>query len=43
MSTEIKNINEAWLNLDIGDEKVFNPFKIVNFNDDDYHYKMLWL
>ena len=39
----LKNINEAWLNLDIGDEKVFNPFKIVNFNDDDYHYKMLWL
>ena len=32
----LKNINEAWLNLDIGDEKVFNPFKIVNFNDDDY-------
>ena len=41
--SNLKNINEAWLNLDIGNEKVFNPFKIVNFNDDDYHYKMLWL
>tara|TARA_A100001515_G_scaffold102170_1_gene82900 strand:- start:165 stop:2150 length:1986 start_codon:yes stop_codon:yes gene_type:complete len=39
----LKNIDEAWLNLDIGDQKVFNPFKFVNFNDDDYHYKMLWL
>ena len=40
---QLKNINEAWLKLDIGDEKIFNPFKIVNFNEDDYHYKMLWL
>ena len=41
--SNLKNIDEAWLNLDIGDEKVFNPFKLINFNDDDYHYKMLWL
>ena len=40
---DLKNIDEAWLNLDIGNEKVFNPFKLINFNDDDYHYKMLWL
>ena len=39
----LKNIDEAWLNLDIGDEKIFNPFNFINFNDDDYHYKMLWL
>ena len=41
--SEFKVIEEAWLNLDIGDEKLFNPFSFVNFNDDDYHYKMLWL
>ena len=39
----LKNIDEAWLNLDIGDEKIFNPFNFINFNDDDYHYKMVWL
>jgi hypothetical protein len=41
--SEFKSIDEAWLNLDIGDDKLFNPFSFVNFNDDDYHYKMLWL
>ncbi len=42
--TNLKSINEAWLNLDdIDDSKLFNPFKIVNFNDYDYHYKILWL
>ena len=39
----LKNIDEAWLNLDIEDKSLFNPFKIVNFNDDDFHLKMLWL
>tara|TARA_R100000008_G_C3587645_1_gene173791 strand:- start:3710 stop:5695 length:1986 start_codon:yes stop_codon:yes gene_type:complete len=39
----LKNIDEAWLNLDIDNSSLFNPFSFVNFNDDDYHYKMLWL
>ena len=41
--SDLKNIDEAWLNLDIGDQKLLNPFRLINFNDDDYHYKMLWL
>ena len=40
---KLKNIDEAWLNLDIQDKKLFNPFKLVNFNDDDFHLKLLWL
>ena len=40
---KLKNIDEAWLNLDIQNQKLFNPFKLVNFNDDDFHLKMLWL
>ena len=39
----LKKINEAWLNLDLEDRNVFNPLKLVNFNEDDYHYKLLWL
>ena len=31
--SNLKNIDEAWLNLDIGDEKVFNPFKLSVFKD----------
>tara|TARA_Y100000592_G_scaffold95211_1_gene161241 strand:+ start:6358 stop:8343 length:1986 start_codon:yes stop_codon:yes gene_type:complete len=41
--SDLKNIDEAWLNLDVDTSKLFNPFSFVNFNDDDYHYKMLWL
>ena len=42
--TNLKSINEAWLNIsEVDDSKLFNPFKIVNFNDYDYHYKILWL
>tara|TARA_B100001778_G_scaffold324850_1_gene319692 strand:+ start:3291 stop:5276 length:1986 start_codon:yes stop_codon:yes gene_type:complete len=41
--SNLKNIDEAWLNLDVDTTKLFNPFSFVNFNDDDYHYKMLWL
>ena len=41
--TDLKNIDEALLNLDIKEKNLFNPFKLVNFNDDDFHLKMLWL
>jgi len=41
--SDLKKIDEAWLNLDVDTSKLFNPFNFVNFNDDDYHYKMLWL
>ena len=40
---KLKDIDEAWLNLDIDDQKIFNPFGFVNFYEDDYHYKTLWL
>ena len=42
--SNLKRIDEAWLNLDNLDErKLLNPFDIVNFNEDDYHYRMMWL
>jgi len=41
---KLKDINEAWLNLDdINNKNLLNPFEIVKFNDDDYHYKLIWL
>jgi hypothetical protein len=44
MNRNLKNIDEAWLNLDGIDKKnIINPFDIVNLNDDDYHYKLIWL
>ena len=43
MRTELKKINEAWLNLDIKDKDIFNPFDCIGFNSDDYHFKITWL
>lgn len=39
----LKQIKEAWLNLDIKDDNLFNPFDLINFKEDDFHYKVLWL
>ena len=42
-NAELKNINDAWLNLDISDKDVFNPFEMVTLNKDDYHLRITWL
>lgn len=45
MKSEIKlrNINEAWLNIDdVDDDLIFNPMKFIGTSD-DFHYKLLWL
>ena len=42
--SKLKNIDDAWLNLDGVDTKnIINPFDIVNLNQDDFHYRLLWL
>jgi hypothetical protein len=44
MSNNLKNIDEAWLNLDdVNKEDLINPFKMVSFNDEDYHLRLIWL
>ena len=40
---KLKNINEAWLNLDVNEDNLLNPFKMIDFNEEDFHLKMLWL
>ena len=43
MSTEINNINEAWLGLeDIGDN-IFNPMSVLKSMDGDYHLRLSYL
>ena len=40
----LKNIDEAWLNLDgVKESELINPFDLVNFNEDDVQYRILWL
>ena len=40
----LKNIDEAWLNLDdVNKEELINPFQMVSLNDEDYHLRLIWL
>lgn len=42
--SELKKIEDAWLNLDgIDTTNLLNPFDLVDFNKDDAHYRTLWL
>jgi len=42
--SELRKIDEAWLKLDdLNESELINPFDIVNFNDDNVQYKILWL
>jgi len=42
--TQLKKIEDAWLHLDgLDTDNLFNPFSIVNSEDDNPHYKLLWL
>jgi len=40
---KLKTINDAWLNLDVPDKDIFNPFNMVVTSDDDYHLKLTWI
>jgi len=42
--SKLKLIDEAWLNIGgVQDKDLFNPFDIVDFNEDDFHLRMMWL
>jgi hypothetical protein len=42
-NSHLKNINDAWLGLDIPDKEVFNPFDLVPLGEDDYHLRVTWI
>lgn len=42
--SELKTINEAWLGLEEVDEStLFNPLNFIDFADDDYPHRLLWM
>jgi len=43
MTAELKNIDEAWLDLDIPDDNLFNPMDILKAGEDDYHLRLSYL
>ena len=44
MKNNLKNIDEAWLNIDnVSEEYLINPFEMVSFKEEDYHLRLIWL
>ncbi len=40
---KLKTINEAWLGLDVPEERLFNPMSILKSSEDDFYLKLAWL
>lgn len=43
MNKKLKQIDEAWLKIDIDEKELFNPTDILKNSDDDFHLKLSWL
>lgn len=41
--SKLKNIDEAWLGLDLVDTDLFNPTSILHSAEDDFHLRLTWL
>ena len=41
--SKLKNIDEAWLGLDLVDTDLFNPTSILHSSEDDFHLRLTWL
>ena len=40
---QLKTIDDTWLNLEVSDRELFNPFDMIVTSDDDYHLKLTWI
>jgi hypothetical protein len=43
MSLDLKNIDEAWLDLDVSEDNLFNPMSFLKTTEDDYHLRLSYL
>jgi hypothetical protein len=43
MNKKLKQIDEAWLKIDVDEKTIINPMDILNSSEDDYHLKLTWL
>ncbi len=42
--SELKKIEDAWLNIDVDESRIFNPMDyIYSTSDDDFHLRLTWL
>jgi len=40
---ELKRIDDAWLNINVSEDDIFNPMSILSHRDDDFHLRLTWL
>jgi hypothetical protein len=38
-----KEIDEAWLGLNVPDKEIFNPASVLDIREEDFHLKLSWL
>ena len=43
MNRKLKQIDEAWLKIDVDDNDLFNPMTLLKASEEDYHLKLTWL
>jgi hypothetical protein len=43
MNKKLKQIDEAWLKIDVNESELFNPMSLLKTSDEDYHLKLTWL
>ena len=43
MNKKLKQIDEAWLKIDIDEKELFNPTDLLKSSDEDFHLKLSWL
>ena len=43
MNKKLKQINEAWLKIDVNESEIFNPTSFLKGSDDDFHLRLTWL
>ena len=43
MNKKLKQIDEAWLKIDVDEKDLFNTTSVLNSSDDDFHLKLTWL
>ncbi len=43
MNKKLKQIDEAWLKIDVDEKTLFNPTSILNSSDEEFHLKLTWL
>lgn len=40
---KLREINEAWLKINVDESTLINPMRLINNDDEEFHLKVIWL